>query len=219
MIKILIVDDEVPIADLLRMMLSRHNYACVCAHDGQTAADLIESNRYDLILLDVMLPVFSGFDLMEYIRPMNIPVIFLTAKGNLEDRVRGLKLGADDYLVKPFEMVELLARIEAVLRRYHKDKDRIEIDEVVINISARSVTRLGRPIDLTIKEFDLLVLLAQNKNIVLFRDTIFERVWGMELLGETRTLDSHIQRLRKKLAWENRIRTVYKVGYRLDGPA
>jgi DNA-binding response OmpR family regulator len=163
-----------------------------------------------------MLPIYNGFDLMNYIRPMNIPVIFLTARGDVQDKVRGLKLGAEDYIVKPFEMVELIARIEVVLRRYHKGSAAIEIGDVVINVDAREVTRQGKPVDLTIKEFDLLVLLAQNQNIALFRETLFERVWGMEFLGDTRTLDSHIQRLRRKLGWETRIKTVYKVGYRLD---
>ena len=216
MIKILIVEDEPPISNLIQMKLTRQGYLCECAFDGKKAADLIESSFYDLVLLDVMIPVFSGFDLMEYIRPMNIPVIFLTAKGDVNDRVKGLKLGAEDYIVKPFEMVELMARIEVVLRRYHKGKDSIKIDDVIINVEAREVTKKGKRIDLTIKEFELLVLLAQNKNIALFRETLFERVWGMEFMGETRTLDSHIQRLRRKLTWDDRIKTVYKVGYRLD---
>jgi DNA-binding response OmpR family regulator len=216
MIKILIVEDELPISSLIRMKLTRQGYYCECAPDGQVAADLIEKKLYDLILLDVMLPIYNGFDLMNYIRPMNIPVIFLTARGDVQDKVRGLKLGAEDYIVKPFEMVELIARIEVVLRRYHKGSAAIEIGDVVINVDAREVTRQGKPVDLTIKEFDLLVLLAQNQNIALFRETLFERVWGMEFLGDTRTLDSHIQRLRRKLGWETRIKTVYKVGYRLD---
>ena len=218
MIKILIVEDELPISNLLHMKLTRQGYCCECAHDGKTAADLIERNLYDLILLDVMIPIFSGFDLMEYIRPMGIPVIFLTAKRDVQDKVKGLKLGAEDYIVKPFEMVELVARIDVVLRRYHKGRDCIEIDNVVINVEAREVTKQGKHINLTIKEFDLLVLLAQNKNIALFRETLFARVWGEDFFGETRTLDSHIQRLRKKLGWESRIKTVYKVGYRLDVP-
>ena len=216
MTKILIVEDEVPISDLIHMMLTRHGYFCACAYDGKTAADMIEVNLYDLILLDVMIPVFSGFDLMEYIRPMNIPAIFLTAKRDFQDKVRGLRLGAEDYIVKPFEMVELILRIEIVLRRYNKSQNIIQIGDVVININAREVFRQGIPVDLTVKEFDLLVILAQNKNIALFRETLFERVWGLEFAGETRTLDSHIQRLRRKLAWENRIKTVYKIGYRLD---
>jgi len=216
MIRILIVEDELPISSMLQMKLTRQGYQCECAHDGKKAADLIERNRYDLILLDVMIPIYSGFDLMEYIRPMEIPAIFLTAKRDVQDKVRGLRLGADDYIVKPFEMVELVARIEVVLRRYHKGKNTIEIDNVVINVEAREVTKQGERVDLTVKEFDLLVLLAQNKNIALFRETLFARVWGEDFFGETRTLDSHIQRLRRKLGWEDRIKTVYKVGYRLD---
>ncbi|MHB1315326.1 MAG: response regulator transcription factor [Christensenellales bacterium] len=216
MIKILIVEDELPISNLILMKLTRQGFLCDCAYDGKQAADLIESNPYDLVLLDIMIPVFNGYDLMEYIRPMNIPVIFLTAKGDVQDKVKGLKLGAEDYIVKPFEMVELMARIEVVLRRFHKGKDCIRIDDVIINVEAREVTKKGKHVDLTIKEFELLVLLAQNRNIALFRETLFERVWGIEFMGETRTLDSHIQRLRRKLAWDDRIKTVYKVGYRLD---
>ena len=216
MIKVLIVEDELPISSMIQMKLTRQGYQCACAYDGKQAADLIEKYVYDLILLDVMLPVFNGFDLMEYIQPMHIPVIFLTAKRDVQDRVKGLRLGAEDYIVKPFEMVELMARIEVVLRRYHKDRERMEIDDVVIDVKAREVTKKGKRVDLTIKEFELLVLLAQNINIALFRDTLFERVWGMEFMGETRTLDSHIQRLRRKLDWKDRIKTVYKVGYRLD---
>ena len=219
MIRILIVEDELPISSLLEMKLTRQGYQCDIAHDGKTAADMIERTLYDLVLLDVMIPVFSGFDLMEYIRPMGIPVIFLTAKGDVQDKVLGLKKGAEDYIVKPFEMVELVARIEVVLRRYHKGKDCIRIGDVVINVEAREVTRQGRRVELTIKEYDLLVLLAQNPNIALFRETLFERVWGADFFGETRTLDSHIQRIRKKLGWEERIKTVYKVGYRLDMPS
>jgi two-component system alkaline phosphatase synthesis response regulator PhoP len=219
MIRILIVEDELPISSLLEMKLTRQGYHCEVAHDGKTAADMIEDTLYDLILLDVMIPVFSGFDLMEYIRPMGIPVIFLTAKGDVQDRVAGLKKGAEDYIVKPFEMVELVARIEVVLRRFHKGRDCIHVGSVVINVEAREVTREGHRVELTVKEFDLLVLLAQNPNIALFRETLFERVWGSDFFGETRTLDSHIQRLRKKLGWEERIKTVYKVGYRLDMPS
>jgi len=216
MTKILIVEDELPISSLIQMKLTRQGYFCECAYDGKMAADLIEKNNYDLVLLDIMLPIFNGFDLMYYIQPMNIPVIFLTAKGDVQDKVKGLKLGADDYIVKPFEMVELMARIEVVLRRYHKGKDLIQIGDVVIYVDARKVTKQGDPVKLTIKEFDLLVILAQNKNIALFRETLFERVWGIEFACDTRTLDSHIQRLRKKLGWEGHIKTIYKVGYRLD---
>lgn len=218
MIKILVVDDELPIANLIRMNLSRQGYLCTCAYDGQQAADLLEKNTYDLVLLDIMLPKFDGYDLLAYIRPMGIPVIFLTAKSDVLDRVKGLKLGAEDYIVKPFEIVELLARIEVVLRRYNKSQGIIKIFDVIIDLDARDVTQNGEHIELTRKEFDLLVLFCQNPNTALFRETLFERIWETDYIGETRTLDSHVQRLRRKLNWSDRIKTVHKIGYRLDVP-
>lgn len=216
MIKILIVDDEMPIANLIRMNLTRQGYACTCAYDGQQAADLLERNSYDLVLLDIMLPKFDGYDLLAYIRPSGVPVIFLTAKTDVDDRVKGLKLGAEDYITKPFEIVELLARIEVVLRRYNKGQGVLQVDDVVIDLDARDVIQNGQHIELTRKEFDLLVLFCQNPNTALFRETLFERIWETDYIGETRTLDSHVQRLRRKLNWADKIKTVHKIGYRLD---
>lgn len=219
MIRILIVDDEQPIANLIRMNLSRMGYACTCAYDGQAAADIVESQTFDLILLDIMLPKYGGYDLLAFIRPLNIPVIFLTAKGDVNDRVKGLKLGAEDYIVKPFELAELVARIEVVLRRYNKSRTYLSILDIVIDYEGRAVLKDGERIELTRKEFDLLVMLCQNPNTALFREELFERIWETEFIGETRTLDSHIQRLRRKLGWQDRIKTVHKVGYRLEVPA
>lgn len=216
MIRILIVEDEPPISGLIRMNLNRNGYECDVAFDGEQAADKIEQNRYDLILLDIMLPKINGYELIDYIRPLEIPVIFITAKNDLQDRVKGLKLGAEDYIVKPFEIIELLARVEVVLRRYKKTNTLINIEDVSIDTEARRVTKNGVPVDLTIKEYDLLLLLVRNPGIALFRETLFERVWGYDYIGETRTLDSHVQRLRRKLGWEDKIKTVYKIGYRLD---
>lgn len=216
MIRILIVEDEPPISGLIQMNLKRSGYECDVAFDGEQAADKIEQNRYDLILLDIMLPKINGYELIDYIRPLEIPVIFITAKNDLQDRVKGLKLGAEDYIVKPFEIVELLARVEVVLRRYKKTNTVINIEDVSIDTEARRVTKNGTPVDLTIKEYDLLLLLVRNPGIALFRETLFERVWGYDYIGETRTLDSHVQRLRRKLGWEDKIKTVYKIGYRLD---
>ncbi|WP_066646307.1 response regulator transcription factor [Christensenella timonensis] len=216
MVDILVVEDEIPISNLISMNLRENGYCCDVANDGMKAADLIEENTYDLILLDIMLPHVSGYELMEYIRPLNVPVIFITAKNDVADRVKGLHLGADDYIVKPFEIVELLARVEAVLRRYNKGESRIGIGDVEINTQSRSVKKNGRQVDLTMKEYELLLLFIRNKNIALFRETIFERVWQSEYLGDTRTVDLHVQRLRKKLGWEKLIVAVYKVGYRLE---
>lgn len=217
MIRILIAEDEEPIANLLQKNLSRAGYDCIWAPDGQKAADLMEREGIDLVLLDVMLPGINGYELMEYARELMIPVIFLTALGTTKDKVKGLKMGADDYLTKPFEIVELLARVEAVLRRYHKTENRFQVFDILIDMASRQVTRNGEAIPLTMKEFDLLLLLVRNRNIALYRETIYENVWGGEYMGQSRTVDLHIQRLKKKLNWDSEITAVYKVGYRLEG--
>lgn len=214
--RILIVEDEKPIANLIDLNLSSCGYQCTCVYDGLAAADLLEENTFDLILLDIMLPGANGFELMDQIRPTGTPVIFITARGSVADRVQGLRAGADDYLVKPFEIVELIARVESVLRRAGKADERYEIDDVVIEPRSMLVTRSGVPITLTHKEYELLLLFVRNRNIALFRDTIYERVWETEYTGDSRTVDLHVQRLRKKLGWEKRLVAIYKVGYRLE---
>lgn len=218
MIKILIVDDEKPICDLIDLNLSAAGYHCTSVQDGLKAIDIIEKETFDLILLDVMLPGADGYDIMEYIRPMEVPVIFITAKHEVKDRVKGLKLGADDYLVKPFDVVELVARVEAVLRRYNKTDRLLTVGDVVVDVEARRVTRAGKQVVLTNKEFGLLLLFIKNKNVALFRETLYEKVWEGEYFGDSRTLDLHVQRLRKKLGWEHNLVAVYKVGYRLEVP-
>ena len=216
MIKILIVEDEKPIADLLDMSLTAAGYHCDWVDNGLDAADAVEETRYDLILLDVMLPGSDGFELMEYFAPLHIPVIFTTARDSLKDRIKGLKLGADDYIVKPFEIAELLARVETVLRRCHKTDSLLSLDDVTVDTQSRVVTKAGQTVPLTAKEYNLLLLFLQNKNIALFRETIYERVWENDYMGDSRTVDLHVQRLRKKLGWQERIAAVYKVGYRLE---
>ncbi len=164
-----------------------------------------------------MLPKVDGYELLEYIKQMqDTPVIFITAKSQIKDKIKGLKEGADDYITKPFVMEELLARVEAVLRRYNKLSENICIDNITINSVARTVKKDNEKVDLTPKEFDLLMLLVQNKNTALYREIIFEKVWGEELEFETRTLDLHIQRLRRKLDWKDKIQTVYRIGYMLE---
>ncbi len=217
MLKILVAEDEEPISKLIRMNLTRAGYAVTCAADGEKAADLMMNEHFDLVLLDIMLPVVDGYELMEYARDLKLPVIFLTALGSTEHKVKGLKMGADDYLAKPFEIVELLARVEAVLRRYNKTENTIEIFDVVIDTASRTVMQNGRQVALTIKEFDLLLLFVRNRNIALYRDTIYENVWEGEYAEQSRTVDLHVQRLKKKLHWEEHIVAVYKVGYRLKG--
>lgn len=213
---ILIVEDDEAIANLISMNLMMEGYNCVIAYDGKEGADLLEKERYDLVLLDIMLPEINGYELLEYIKPTEIPVIFITAKGSVNDRIKGLRLGADDYISKPFQIGELTARVEAVLRRYGKMNKKLILDDVEIEVTSRTVKKAGSIVELTPKEFDLLVELVQNKNIALYRDRLYEKVWGETFMGDTRTIDSHIQRLRKKLAWEERIKTVFRIGYRLE---
>ncbi len=214
--KILIVEDEEPISNLIKVNLTAEGYRCTCAFDGKTAADFIEKEDYDLILLDIMLPEINGYELLEYIKPLEVPVIFLTAKSEVDDRIKGLKLGADDYISKPFQVGELLARVEAVLRRYGKAGKKLSLGDVEIDMESRMVCKAGVQVDLTVKEYALLLELMQNKNVALYRGRLYEKVWGGEFAEDTRTLDSHIQRLRKKLNWEDRIKTVFRVGYRLE---
>ncbi len=180
------------------------------------AIEAVEKNNFDLVLLDIMLPGADGYDVMEYIRPFKVPVIFISAKHEVKDRVRGLKLGAGDYLIKPFDVTELLARVEAVLRRYNKTDKVIMLGDVEIDMEARRVTRSGSPVSLTSKEFDLMLLFVENRNVALFRENLYERVWDDEYFANSRTLDLHVQRLRKKLGWEKNLVAVYKVGYRLE---
>ena len=214
--RILIVEDDKNISDLINLSLTKTGYNCECSYDGIEAADLIESNQYDLVLLDIMLPGADGFELIEYIKAMNIPVIMITAKSRVEDKVKGFNFGADDYITKPFELAELTARIENILRRYQKLCQQIQIAEIEIDFNSRVVKRENKVIDLTVKEFELLQLFIRNKNIALFRERIYEEVWESEYLGDSRTVDIHILRLRKKLHWEDKIISIRKVGYRLE---
>ena len=216
MITILIVEDENAISNLIKINLSDAGYRSICAFDGEEALEIIEKNEIDLILLDVMLPKIDGYELMNYIKPLDIPVIFLTAKSDINDKVKGLKLGADDYLCKPFEIVELLARVESVLRRYNKNDDFIYIEDVHIDLLSRIVKKGDNIINLTVKEYNLLLLFIKNRNIALFRDRIYEKVWGDYYTGDSRTVDLHVQRMRKKMGWEDKIVAVYKIGYRLE---
>ncbi len=219
MIKILIAEDEEPIANLLRMNLTNSGYQADVTYDGKEAADKLADNYYDLCLFDIMLPLIDGYELLEYAKSLDIPVIFLTARGETIDKVRGLRMGADDYITKPFEIIELLARVESVLRRYHKNMQRINILDIEVDIISRKVKKKEEYINLTCKEFDLLLLFVQNPNVALYRETIYERVWGSSYMGESRTVDLHVQRLKKKMGLERHIETVYKVGYRFVGGA
>lgn len=219
MVKILIVEDEIAISKMIQLSLTKAGYFCTCAGDGAQAADLLECNPYDLILLDIMLPEIDGMTLMEYIRPMEIPVIFITAKASVEDRVNGLRAGAEDYIIKPFEIAELLARVDVVLRRYRKADAVLSVGGLEIDTNAMRVCRNGQELRLTPKEYELLLLFVQNPGRALYRETIYERVWGEEFPYGSKTVDLHVQRLRKKVGWEDQLKTVNKVGYRLEAQA
>lgn len=215
-IKVLIVEDDEAISNLIKINLNMAGYESFQVFDGIEAFNTLQKRAFDLILMDVMLPGMDGFELMKRVKDLNIPVIFLTAKNGLVDKVTGLKSGAEDYIVKPFESVELLARIEIVLRRYSKNSNCIEFKNLKIYEEERIIQKENETIDLTLKEFELMLLLIKNKNIALSREYLLEKIWGYEYMGETRTIDTHIQKIRKKLDITENIKTVYKIGYRLE---
>ncbi|MBB6734665.1 response regulator transcription factor [Cohnella zeiphila] len=214
--KMIIIEDDPAISDLIKLNLELAGYECRQAYSGKDAQSVLSGFTPDLILLDISLPDMEGYELMERFRRIEVPVIFLTARNALAEKVKGLKMGADDYIVKPFEAMELLARIEAVLRRYGRKSDRIACGGLEIHLEERTVKRDGAVIELTMKEYELLLLLLGNRNKALSREKILELVWGYEYGGETRTVDIHIQKIRRKLGWEDLIKTVYKFGYRLE---
>ena len=213
--RILTIEDDAAIAHLMESTLRRERYNTTWATDGVQGADLFETGHFDLILLDLMLPGISGFELLEYFVPSKVPVIIISAMGQVENRIKGLKMGADDFLVKPFQIGELLARVESVLRRTGKKETTFSCEEVTVDSDSRVVLKNGKEVELTAKEFDLLTVLIRNKNVALSRCFLYESVWQEEYTGETRTLDNHIQRLRKKLGWNDKIQTVFRIGYRL----
>ena len=220
MIRILTVEDDLAISNLIYMTLTSERYECVVANDGEEGLRQLQYGQFDLILLDLMLPKVSGYELLEIIRrTTTTPVIVISAMNQVSDRIRGLKMGADDYLCKPFQIAELVARVESVLRRTIKQSEDFSYNGVTVNTNSRRVFGAdGAEVMLTTKEFDLLETLLRNKNIALTREYLYESVWKEEYLGQTRTLDNHIQRLRKKLNWDDTIQTVFRIGYRLYVP-
>ena len=217
MIRILTVEDDAAIANLINMTLTDARYECTVATDGEEGLELIENNTWDLVLLDLMLPKVSGYELLEIIRrDSETPVIIISAMNQVSDRIRGLRMGADDYLCKPFQIGELVARVESVLRRTIKQQEAFTYAGITVDSDSRRVFGPEGEILLTTKEFDLLDTLIRNKNIALTREYLYESVWKEEYLGQTRTLDNHIQRIRKKLGWDDVIHSVPKVGYRLE---
>lgn len=216
MAKIMIVDDEKAINDLIALNLKMVGHEYIQLYSGEKISETLNGTRIDLVILDVMLPGLDGFGLIDQFVKRDIPVIFLTARNAVSDRVHGLEIGAEDYIVKPFEAVELIARIHVVLRRNRKNTTEFSLDGTIVDLDKHIVTVNGQTVEMTNKEFQLLDFLIQNKNIALSREKIIEQTWGFDFYGETRTVDVHIQRLRKKLNWEHRIKTVYKYGYRLE---
>ena len=217
MAKILIVEDEKSINDLILMNLSLVGHTCNQAFDGNEAFSALNECNPDLILLDVMIPYRDGFSLMQEKVFKEVPVIFLTAKDAVADKVKGLNLGADDYITKPFEAVELIARVDAVLRRTQKfSKSKFIIGNVSVNILERKVRVNNTEVELTNREFMLLEVLINNRNIALSRERLLDLVWGYDFEGDVRTVDVHITKLRKKLVLGKYIKTVYKLGYRLE---
>ncbi|MDD3218541.1 MAG: response regulator transcription factor [Lachnospiraceae bacterium] len=214
--QILIVEDEKYISDLIAMNMEMIGYKYIQVYDGKSAEELVGKRTIDLVLLDIMIPEKSGYDILPAFIKAKIPVIFLTAKNEKTDIVKGLRAGADDYITKPFDQIELLARIDAVLRRCGKLNKEVEIEDVRISYDCRKVYRQGTEVEFTSKEYQLLETLVQNQNIALSREKLLEIVWGYDYVGDTRTVDVHIQRIRKKLGWEQRISTVYKYGYRVE---
>ena len=216
MAKILIVEDDVNIAKMLEVTLSIGGYESDRCNKKKKAVDLVTSQSYDLVLLDVMLPDMDGFKVIEYIDKEETAVIFLTALQDVMDKVKGLKLGAEDYIVKPFETVELLARIEVVLRRKHKSNNTIHYGDITMNIDEHTVKKGDDYVSLTPKEFDILAFFLQNQDIALTRERLLATVWGYEFMGETRTVDIHVQQIRKKMGLHNKLVTIPKLGYRLE---
>ncbi|MCC5909052.1 MAG: response regulator transcription factor [Clostridiaceae bacterium] len=212
---VLIIEDEEPIRELIKLNLDMAGYEILEACDGEEGLEYINNEKIDLVLLDIMLPKQDGYELLPKILKKNIPTIMLTAKDKLKDKVKGLDMGADDYVTKPFEAMELLARIKSVLRRAATEKTKVLFDDLEICLEQWKVLKDGKEVDLTYKEFDLLRLLVQNKGNAMSRERLLELVWDYEFEGNTRTVDMHIQRLRNKLGTD-KIKTIYKVGYRLE---
>ena len=214
MAKILIVEDEKAINDLIKLNLELVGHTCTQVFDGGRVIEKVNGEKYDIILLDVMLPQLSGFDIIKQLS--GTPVIFVTAKAGINDRLTGLKLGADDYIVKPFDILELVERVKAVLRRTKSDPHVFEFDDIRVEFDNRRVYKGGKNVVLKPKEFELLEAFINNRNLALSREKLINLVWNFDYEGDTRTVDVHVQRLRQKLGITARLQTVYKTGYRLE---
>lgn len=216
MINILIIEDDENIAHMIKATLSIVDYKGHCCYDGISGAEEAMKGSYDLILLDIMLPGMDGFQVMDKIKSCGTPVIFLTAKQDVADKVKGLRLGAEDYIVKPFEALELLARVDVVLRRSHKTHEMLTYRDIAIDTSRHTITKCGEPVQLTPKEFDVIVYFLQHQDIAVTRERLLSAVWGYEFGGESRTVDIHVQQVRRKLDLKDCLITIPKLGYRLE---
>ena len=226
--KILIVDDDENIANLISLYLTKECYETRIEHDGQTALDAFKENAPNLNLLDIMLPGLDGYEVCREIRrESKVPIIKLSAKTEVFDKVLGLELGADDYIIKPFDSKELVARVKAVLRRYTEapapvekkpDEKRVEYKDLIINLSNYEVIYKGKPVEMTPREIELLYFLASSPNQVFTREQLLDQIWGYEYIGDTRTVDVHIKRLREKIkdhpTWS--LGTVWGIGYKFE---
>lgn len=214
MAHILIVEDDFAVKELIKRNLQMVGHTCICVMEGNQVIPVMEQNHFDMVILDVMLPGLSGFEVIQQIE--DVPVIFVTAKGSLEDKLKGLSLGAEDYIVKPFEILELIARVGVVLKRYGKHEAKIIIGDVEVDMKQHVVRKAGNIINLTPQEFRLLEVLIQNKNLALSREQLLTLAWNYDYEGESKTVDVHIRKLRQKLGLEHVIKTVSKIGYRLE---
>lgn len=215
--RILVVEDDTAISELICMNLEVTGYEVVPVLDGNEVEGTLEKEEdFDLALLDIMLPGKDGFELLGVMKKNGIPVIYITAKADVNSKIKGLRSGAEDYIVKPFEVLELLVRVEKVLERTGKQKEIIQVKDLEIHLSEHKVTRNGQTVSLKPMEYDLLVLLAKNKNVAFTREQMLNEVWGSNYLGETRTIDVHIGQLRRKLDLSDVIKTIPKIGYRLE---
>lgn len=225
--KILIVDDEDHIRELLKFNLEKNGYIVYMANDGLNGLKLAREKQVDLILLDLMLPGMDGFEVCKEIRRdniiSNVPIIMLTAKSEEIDKILGLELGADDYITKPFSIRELSARVKALLRRSNVkyDNEILRFGNITLNLQTREVLKHGKKLDFTLKEFEVLKLLIQNKGKILTREILLDKIWGYEYVGETRTVDVHIRHIRKKIEEDDKkpiyIQTIRGVGYKFIG--
>ena len=214
--RILIVEDDPAISKLIKTNLSLSSYQTTCAMDGKQALEAIQTQTFDLALCDIMLPEIDGFELLPYMKDKSIPVIYVSAKSDVQSRVQGLRLGAEDYLIKPFNILELLVRMEKVLARSEKHLKILAYKDISVDEESHAVTKNGAAVSLKHLEYELLLTFLRHPGIVMTREDLLHQVWGDEYIGETRTVDVHVAALRRKLDLNKELATVYKIGYRLE---